>query len=373
MGIALTCAMVVSTAPPAAADPDEPVRITRFLGEQRIPYLMKFDGTTVGGLSGIDRDPRTGNWYFISDDRDRYNPARFYTGKLAINKATGDFTGVRLTGVTTLTREDGKPYAGYGRRDSADPESIRYDPETGRLLWGDEGDRPDARNPEIPVSQSAVHGANLRGRTVAELPVPWNLELAHTDRGQRRNFGFEGLAVSQHAITAVTEGPKFEDGPVPTAGRGAVTRLTMWDRQGRTRGQYAYALDALAAPPNPPSGLADSGVSELLSIDDYRYLALERSWMEGVGYRAKLYEIDLRGATNVLKRDSLAEDGPYRPVSKRLVYDLGDFRPPVQNLESLAWGPRLAGGECTLVIGSDDNFDKSEVTQLMAFAAKGCR
>jgi hypothetical protein len=59
-------------------------------------------------------------------------------------------------------------------------------------------------------------------------------------------------------------------------------------------------------------------------------------------------------------------------VTKRLVYDLGSFRPPVQNLESLAWGPRLADGACTLVIGSDDNFDQREVTQFLAFAATGC-
>ncbi|MEV0829455.1 esterase-like activity of phytase family protein [Nonomuraea rubra] len=363
---------MAGTAPPAEAAPREPVRITRFLGEQRIPHRVEFEGTTVGGLSGFDRDPRTGVWYFISDDRWRYNPARFYTGQLTIDRRTGAFAAVRLTGVTTLTRPDGTPYPAYGRPGSADPESIRFDRWSGRLLWGDEGDRPDRANPDIPISHSTVRGMNPEGRETADLALPSNLRFTNTENGPRRNFGFEGLAVTERAIAAMTEGPRFEDGPTPTAERGSVARLTVWDRQGRARAQYAYPLDALAAPPNPPDGLSDSGVSELLAIDDNRYLALERSWIQGVGYRARLYEIDLRGASNVIGRDSLTQAGRYRPVTKRLVRDLGGFRPPVQNLEGMAWGPRLESGECTLVIGSDDNFSEEEVTQFMAFAATGC-
>lgn len=370
--LAIAFTAVMAAAPPASAERREPVRITRFLGEQRIPYMERLDGTVVGGLSGIDRDPRTGTWYFVSDDRHRYNPARFYTGELDIDRVTGAFTGVRMTGAVTLTRRDGTPYPGYGNPEAADPESIRLDRWSGRLLWGDEGDRPDPAHPDVPLSRAAVRGMDLNGRHTGEMRTPPNLRLTDTERGPRRNFGFEGLAVTARSITAVTEGPRYEDGPVPTAERGAVTRLTVWNRDGEVRGQYAYPLDRLPAAPNPPTGQTDSGVSEILAIDDYRYLALERAWIQGVGYRVRLYEIDLRGATNVLDRDSLIRGG-YRPVAKRLVKDLGEFRPPVQNLESLAWGPRLRSGECTLVIGSDDNFDQREMTLMMAFAATGCR
>src|SRR5688500_17920008 len=89
IAVALTAATslgVVAAAPAGATPPQDPreVQITRFLGEQRLPHRMPFEGTTVGGLSGIDRDPRTNTWYFISDDRWRYDPARFYTGRLDI-------------------------------------------------------------------------------------------------------------------------------------------------------------------------------------------------------------------------------------------------------------------------------------------------
>lgn len=356
----------------AAAAPPQDLRITRFLGEQRLPHKMEFGGTVVGGLSGLDRDPLTGTWYLISDDRWRYNPARFYTGRLDINPVTGKFTGVNLTGVTTLLRPDGSPYPAYGQPDSADPETIRFDRWSRRLLWGHEGDRPDETHPTIPVSDLFVRWADTKGRHLGELPLPGNLKLTDTTSGPRRNFGFEGLTFTPHTIAAIVEGPRYEDGELPTVEHGAPARITVWGRDGRLRGQYAYPIDPLPAAPIPPTGHSDSGVSEILAIDDHRYLALERSWIEGVNYRVKLYEIDLRGATNVLTRDSLTTGGSYRPVSKRLVSDLSSVRPPVQNLESLAWGPRLATGECTLVIGSDDNFGAEEVTQFLAFAARGC-
>jgi hypothetical protein len=371
--VAVTIGLAAVPAATAASASPQPVEITRFLGEQRLPYKMPYAGTTVGGLSGLDRDPLTGTWYLISDDRGRYGPARFYTGRFAFDRTTGAFTGVHLTGVDSFLRPDGSTYPPYGEPDSADPETIRYDPWTGRLLWGDEGDRPDEGHPDIPPSGLYVHRADAQGRQVGELPMPANMRMTTTDSGPRRNFGIEGLALTPRTITTVTEGPRFEDGEPPTVEHGAAARLTVWSRFGsKPSAQYVYPIDPLPTAPVPPTGHSDSGVSEILAIDEHRFLALERSWLEGVGYRVKLYEIDLRGATNVLARNSLTTGDFYRPVTKRLVTDLDDIRTPVQNLESLAWGPRLRTGECTLVIGSDDNFAAEEATQFLAFATRSC-
>ncbi|WP_143219889.1 esterase-like activity of phytase family protein, partial [Actinomadura sp. CNU-125] len=345
------------------------VRISRFLGERRLPHMMDFQGTTVGGLSGMDRDPRTGTWYFISDDRWRYDPARFYSGRVDIDPETGAFSGVRISGVHTLKRPDGGPYPGYGEPGSADPEAIRFDPRGNRLLWGNEGDRPDETHPDIALSPLTVQWAGRDGEHLGALPLPANLEQTTEHRGPRRNAGFEAVAIAPHRIAAMAEGPRYEDGAPPTAERGAPVRLTLWNRAGDLRTQYVYRVEPLPAAPVPADGIADSGVSEILAIDDHRYLALERSWLEGVGYRVRLYAFDTRGATDVLRRDRV-DDGPYRPVTKRLVADLGRYTDPLQNFEAMAWGPRLRTGERTLLIGSDDNFDGREVTQFLAFAVR---
>ncbi|MFI0408831.1 esterase-like activity of phytase family protein [Actinomadura sp. 3N508] len=354
------------------ADARAGLRITRFLGERRLPHKMTVEGTTFGGVSGIDRDPRTGTWYLISDDRWRYDPARFYTGRLDIDPSTGAFTGAEITGVTTLTRRDGSPYPGFGKPESADPEAIRYDPARRQVLWGNEGDRPDETHEGIPVSDLSVRWAGRNGRHEGDVPLPANLKQTDTHSGPRRNFGIEALTFTPRGIAAMVEGPRYEDGEPPTVERGAPARLTLWSRAGRVRAQYAYPIDRLPARPVPPDGATDSGVSEILALDGHRFLALERSWLQGVGYKVRLYEFDTRGATDVLDRDGLATGGPYRTVTKRLVADLGRYAAPVQNLEAMGWGPRLRSGECTLVVGSDDNFSEEEVTQFLAFTVSGC-
>lgn len=367
-------AAVGGAEPASRAAPHGGVHINRLLGVQTLPFKDDYEGTVVGGFSGLDRDSRTDTWYLISDDRWRYNPARFYTAKLDIDRLTGEFSGARLTGVKTLTRADGTPYPGFGLPESADPETIRFDRRSGRLLWAHEGDRPDEQRPTLPISPLWVRWIDTDGKHLGELEIPDNLELTDHDSGVRRNQGFEGLTFTPTGIAAMVEGPRFEDGPTPSVDHGAPARLTTWNRRGKIQAQYAYPIDKTVAAPIPPTGITDSGVSEILAVGSHRFLAVERTWIQGVteNYDVKLYEFSTLGATNVLKRDSLADGTPYRPVRKRLVLDLSSAQPKVENIEGLAYGPRLATGECTIVLGSDDNFDNREQTQFLVFAASGC-
>jgi hypothetical protein len=101
----------------------------RLIGHTALSHKLQFQGTTVGGLSGLDYDKQRGVYYAISDDRSDINPARFYTLKLPI---TADSVGApELLKVTTLQAPNGKPYP---NRRSVTPESPEVpDPESIRL------------------------------------------------------------------------------------------------------------------------------------------------------------------------------------------------------------------------------------------------
>ena len=60
----------------------------RLIGEARLPHKLQYQGTTVGGLSGIDFDAATGTYYLLSDDGGNQSPPRFYTARLQLSAAS---------------------------------------------------------------------------------------------------------------------------------------------------------------------------------------------------------------------------------------------------------------------------------------------
>ena len=116
------------TGAPASAE-TTPVRL---LGVSTVPHKLPYQGTTVGGLSGIDRDPCTGEYVLISDDRSYQQPARFYTARIDVDGE--GVHGVRFTGTHALRQRDGSAYPPPTLNDgkAIDPEEIRVDPRTCR-------------------------------------------------------------------------------------------------------------------------------------------------------------------------------------------------------------------------------------------------
>lgn len=102
-------------------------------------------------------------------------------------------------------------------------------------------------------------------------------------------------------------------------------------------------IDPVAAAP-ARGRPADDGLSELLALPDGRLLALERSGADlGTptwAFAAKLYEVDVSGATDVNGRAALTDaDGKYEPAAKRLVVDFNQLgQPHVDCIEGMAWG-----------------------------------
>lgn len=350
-------------APQVAPPPPTGTPRLRLLGEALLPHGLDFQGTTVGGLSGIDHDPATGLWVAISDDRSQLQPARFYTLRLAI--APGSLT-VEPVDVVTLRDARGQPFP--PRRmggEVVDPEGIRLLPRGRGLLWTSEGD------PRVHQSPS-LRQARLDGRQVRDYEMPAHLQFARRPgTGPRNNNTFEGLALTPDGRTAwvAMEAALHQDGPVPAPGRpGGPCRITAFDvASGRALRQVAYLPDAVPQASPIPGGFTDNGVSEILMVDGHRMLVLERAYILAIGTSLRLYEVDTRAGSDTLAQDTLAA-GAYQPLAKRLVADfahLGLSR--LDNTEGLCWGPRQPNGRRTLVCVSDNNFRSAQVTQFAAF------
>ena len=363
-GAASACALAATGCATRAPLPpsDVPPQL-RLLGETTLPHRMPFRGTTVGGLSAIDFDPQSGLWVALSDDRSELQPARFYTLRVDVREGS---LGVELLDVATLRQSGGEPFPPrQSRGNVVDPEGMRLLPGGRSVLWTSEGDGTVAQPPSL--REARIDGAWVRGFEVPSM-------FAFSSRpgvGPRNNLTFEGLALTPDARTAWVgmENALQQDGPEPGVGRpGGPCRFTAFDvASGRAVRQVAYLPDAVPRAPTLPGAPADNGVSEILMVDDHRMLVLERAYMFGIGTSLRVYAIDTREASDVLREERL-RPGAFQPAAKRLVADfaqLGLAR--LDNTEGMCWGPRLPNGRRSLVVVSDDNFRRDQVTQFAAF------
>jgi hypothetical protein len=365
---ALMLAACAPLTPRKPAMPDT-VSSLRFIGEQRLPWRQQYKDTMVGGLSGIDYDAASGEWVMISDDRSQHNPARFYSARLQYD---GDsFKPVELSGVALFLQPDGSTYPSkedYKRAGGvvSDLETIRVDPQDGSIWYGSEGDVSLGLDP-------FVRHATRDGRYLSTLPLPpmFTVSTDHSS-GPRNNQSFEGMSFSPDGRTlwVSLEGPMYQDGPAPDPVNGAVNRITHFARDGKVLGQYAYPLDPIPAAPGKGK-YADNGISEILTIGATRLLVLERAGVQGEDGKytdyVRIYEIEADGASDIQKLPTL-KDASYKLMKKRLVLDVGTLNLPiVDNLEGMSFGPVLANGHASLVLISDDNFGKNQVTQLLLF------
>jgi hypothetical protein len=367
---ATVLSVLASATPANAAVAQSGVRL---LGETTVPHKLDYEGTTVGGLSGLDRDPCTGDYVFISDDRSYLQPARFYTARFDVNDS--GVGPVEFTGTYPFRQPNGATYSSPTSNDgnAVDPEEIRVDPRTCQYWWAQEGNRPKTPDGPEPVIQPSIQQADRTGDYLGQLPLPSNYEITMAERGPRRNQVLEAITFNQSGsrLTSAVEGPLLQDGAEPTTEHGALTRVTTQTRTGTVLAQYAYPLEPIFAEPTPGSPWApDTGVPAILAFpeDPTRFLVLERTYVDGSGYKVRLFDTTTRDATDVRRTDTLAK-APVQPMRKQLLADLADLSPStVYNVEGMTWGPRLPDGQRTLVLVSDDNFNDQEVTQIIALA-----
>jgi hypothetical protein len=351
--------------------PKMPITRLDWIGETIIPNDAKFADTLIGGLSGIDYDPQRNLWVMISDDRSDHAPARAYMGHLPI---TRDYIGpFQFERLVQLKQPDGSLYPSKNdyqehTRDAVpDFESIRFNPNNQFLRYTSEGDRQLGLNPFI---RNATHSGDYLG--ALPLPKAFKIDPQHPTFGFYNNLALEGSSFTpdgRHYFVAM-EAPLQQDGRVPSLTQGADSRVIEYNRHGKIIAQYVYPIDPLPAEPGPGKH-ADNGVSEILAINKRHLLVLERAGIQDAegNYHnyIRIYQTDLRGATNVNGQNKLVP-GHYQPMHKRLLLNLNTLKLPLlDNVEGMCFGPELANGRRTLVLISDNNFNQHEITQILAF------
>jgi myo-inositol-hexaphosphate 3-phosphohydrolase len=339
----------------------------------------------LGGLSGITYDAVNDRYYAISDDRSQFAPARFYT--FTVDKKTGVAT---ITNVTTIKDANGNTFAAL----SLDPEGIALT-KNGTVFISSEGEANAAAG---RVTNPFVKEFNLTtGLEVRSLPVPKKFLPVVADSnnnnvidagdtqtaGVRNNLAFESLTIApdQKTLFTATENALFQDGVVANAMVGTRSRIIQYNlTSGQPEKEYLYITDPVAIAPTPTTAFATNGLVDLLAIDNRgTLLSLERSFSTGAtgtGNTIKIYEITLQGATDISSNDSLSsltspQLAAIAPVQKRLLLNLDDLKltTGLDNVEGLAFGPKLADGRQSIVLVSDNNFSATQFTQILTLSA----
>jgi hypothetical protein len=334
------------------------------LGEIRWPHGLAFGSDAVGGLSSIDRDPASGLYYLVSDDRSRPGAAPLYVARI-------DYDASGLHGFTLQERRWLELAAAQHRASEVRPdaEALRLLPGGDRLLWSSEGDFARGQGPELIEARRS--GQWLRRWA---LPGHWRLPARpHRARqGPRSGLTLEamGLSTNGQTLWLAMESALKQDGAPPGAGRaGAPVRIAAYDiATRRPLREIAYEPDAL------PAGLwllpsrALGGVSDILADGSDHLLVLERQYAPQHGFGARIYRMDTQDPSNTLDMETLVP-GQFRAARKTLLLDLAQLGlRSVDNLEGMSWGAPLADGRRVLLLVSDDNFNPAQVTQLIALA-----
>lgn len=354
--VALTCA-----APPVAAASACAIKL-RLIGMHEVAPATRVNGDLFGGISGLDYDTRTREWYLVSDDRSEHGPARFFIARF-------DFDSRRLRKVTLRTsirfkgsKSNSSLLSGHAD-DWIDAESVRIDHHSGELLVASEGD-------EQRQTASWIRRVDRGGRWLGEVSLP-TLLASGSQQGPRPNRALEGLAFAPHgrALWVALESPLLQDGKAASVLHGADVRLTRIPWPDGAITQYVYLTDAARA--HGPDESADNGISEILGSGEHELLVLERSGIRSADgqfrFHTRLYCADASDATDVASFESLV-GRRYLRVTKQLALDFDSLQGVIAgNLEAMGWGPTLPNGSRSLVLASDNNFFATVPTQLLFF------
>lgn len=341
----------------------------QFVADFNFPTSATVNEYQLGGLSGCAYNEATKRLMAISDDRSERGPARLYEFDL-------DFTkGYKLTPKSVLPLKDEKGEF-FGKK-KVDFEAISL-LGNGNFLLSSEGNGD--LTPRLPPE---VMLFTAEGKRLGSWSLPsWVIPTAKKEQvqGVRNNLAFEAFTQipNSQKFVLISEQALIQDGLETDNDKRSPSRLMVFETgpdflNSKLRQAYVYETDSFKDILGESTPKGDSGVAEVLALNEKDFLVLERSFFPAIlKTRIRIFKASIEGqSTDVSGLQSLAEK-KYIPVKKELLLDLNDLLSKMDsnyasldNIESMCWGPRNANNKRTLILMSDSNFNVFQRTQVV--------
>jgi hypothetical protein len=303
----------------------------KFIGEVNWQTETFFNQMKIGGLSDAHFDPTTKILTAVSDDDGRGLP------ELTLFQFKIDFIPPRAFKII--------PYAviteNYEPRDA---EALaRY-----RGSWIIANERP----PELYFFKN-------KQRITPPPTTPFSF-----------NKAFESMIIDPQRNELIAAGENATD-------HHYVLSYDLKETPAQLKGYYTYQLDSAkdAALPLQINSETDYGLTSMLFTGHRdQVITLERGYIPKVDKNfAKIYLAALPEKVCTLEEIQKKETKCFI-AKKKLLFDLNQLngkllgaKAGIDNVEALAFGPRLSNGQKTLIVISDNNFNPAQSTQFLFF------
>jgi hypothetical protein len=340
----------------------------KFIDDLNIESGTPFKGTTLGGLSALVYDHVNDELVALSDDRGERGEGELFASRIYRFKLSfegGEFIATPVSVKPLRLNADQ-----FFPPKFLDPEGIALMP-NGEVFVSSEGFEDDlsSEGPSVLYfNQDLIYQDRL------DIPSHYTPSSPEATDGIGRNLGFESLALTPDAAVLYTASEAYlnQDEPVVIRENKSFTRILSFKND---LGSYKpfqellYPLSTYMAfndqgnPVEYACGLAD-----FVAIDGTTLYTLERGF-DGEKNIIRIFQTELEGADDVSQLDTITSTEGLAMASKELVLDLNDIvsqldpnpnpnAHKLDNIEGIAIGPKLPNGNSTLILVSDDNWNK---------------
>lgn len=318
----------------------------KFIDEYVLKDSLNYRESIIGGLSGIDKENDA--YYMVVDDSKE--PRVF---KAKIDFVCDSIQNIGFVDVVYLRNK-----SKFFRKTFFDLESVFVVNDEIHLV--SEGSVNKFKDPE-------VFSINNKGELIDRYAIPKYFKIKYA-KGPRHNAVFEASAksVAGKGFWVAMEGVMKVDGEEPSLKEGfSPARVTLFDfKTKKAMQQFAYPLGNLERPLIGRFNV--NGITALLEYKENHFFVVERSYQSDYGIygnKVKIYKVVLNSKTiNTLNIVSIKEKTGVA-VQKELLFDFDDIRDKltensIDNVEGITFGPRLSNGNQSLIVVTDDNFQK---------------